>query len=163
MKVFAGGIATETNTFAPFPTGMAGYDVIRPAELETGSTVAGFEQTIRIWNAESAECGWEFVFGLFAFAQPAGVTLRAVYESLRDELLAALESAMPVDIVLLCLHGAMVADGYDDCETDIIARVRDIVGPAATIGVELDLWCQVVTDRQPVRLTGMKPETPEVS
>ena len=66
-----------------------------------------------------------------------------MYESLRDELLAALESAMPVDIVLLCLHGAMVADGYDDCETDIIARVRDIVGPAATIGVELDLHCDV--------------------
>jgi microcystin degradation protein MlrC len=143
MKVFAGGIATETNTFAPFPTAMADYDVIRPGELETGSTVAGFEQTIRIWNAESAECGWEFAFGLFAFAQPAGVTLRAVYESLRDEFLTALESAMPVDIVLLCLHGAMVADGYDDCETDIIARVRDIVGPAATIGVELDLHCDV--------------------
>ncbi len=143
MKVFSGGIATETNMFAPSPTGMADYDVIRPAELKTGGTAAGFEQTIRIWKTESAECGWEFAFGLFAFAQPGGVTPRAVYESLRDELLAALESAMPVDIVLLCLHGAMVADGYDDCETDIIARVREIVGPAATVGVELDLHCDV--------------------
>ena len=36
---------------------------------------------------------------------------------------------MPVDGVLLNLHGAMVADGYDECEGDILARVRQIVGP----------------------------------
>jgi microcystin degradation protein MlrC len=32
-------------------------------------------------------------------------------------------------MVLLGLHGAMVADGYDDCEGDLLARVRQIVGP----------------------------------
>ena len=37
----------------------------------------------------------------------------------------------------------MVAEGYDDCETDIIDRVRQIVGPDAKIGVELDLHCDV--------------------
>ena len=31
---------------------------------------------------------------------------------------------MPVDAVLLNLHGAMVADGYDDCEGDILARFQ---------------------------------------
>ena len=36
---------------------------------------------------------------------------------------------MPVDGVLLGLHGAMVAEGYDDCEGDLIERVRAIVGP----------------------------------
>ena len=50
---------------------------------------------------------------------------------------------MPVDIVLLGLHGAMVAEGYDDCETDMIDRVRQIVGPDVKIGVELDLHCDV--------------------
>ena len=33
---------------------------------------------------------------------------------------------MPVDIVLLMLHGAMVAQGYDDCEEDILLRVRAV-------------------------------------
>jgi microcystin degradation protein MlrC len=37
----------------------------------------------------------------------------------------------------------MVADGYDDCETDIISRVRQIAGPDAKIGVELDLHCDL--------------------
>src|SRR3546814_1290609 len=39
------------------------------------------------------------------------------------------------------LHGAMVADGHDDCEGDLIERVRGIVGAGVHIGVELDLHC----------------------
>ncbi|NJN83974.1 MAG: M81 family metallopeptidase, partial [Caldilineaceae bacterium] len=69
--------------------------------------------------------------------------VRTVYESLRDEILDDLRAALPVDIVLLGLHGAMVADGYDDCEGDIVARVREIVGPDVPVGVELDLHCHL--------------------
>ena len=50
---------------------------------------------------------------------------------------------MPVDAVLLFLHGAMVADGYEDCEGDILTRVRARVGPGIPIGAELDLHCHV--------------------
>src|SRR5260370_20396068 len=50
---------------------------------------------------------------------------------------------MPVDVVLWMLHGAMVAQGYDDCEEERISRVRDIVGPTTVIGVELDLHCHL--------------------
>ena len=32
----------------------------------------------------------------------------------------------------------MVADGYDDCEGDLLQRVRQIVGPSVVIGAELD-------------------------
>jgi microcystin degradation protein MlrC len=77
------------------------------------------------------------------WAQPGGVTVRSAYESLRDEILADLKSALPVDAVLLNLHGAMVADGYDDCEEDLIRRVRALAGPHAIIGVELDLHCHL--------------------
>ena len=45
---------------------------------------------------------------------------------------------MPVNMVLLGLHGAMVADGYDDCEGDLLGRVREIVGPDVVLGAELD-------------------------
>jgi microcystin degradation protein MlrC len=43
-----------------------------------------------------------------------------------------------VDAVILGLHGAMVAQGYDDCEGDLLARVREIVGPDVTVAAELD-------------------------
>jgi len=41
-------------------------------------------------------------------------------------------------MVLLGLHGAMVADGYDDCEGDILARMRAMVGAGVVVGAELD-------------------------
>jgi microcystin degradation protein MlrC len=47
-------------------------------------------------------------------------------------------AALPVDMVLLGLHGAMLADGHDDCEGDLLQRVRAIVGPAVVVGAELD-------------------------
>ena len=55
--------------------------------------------------------------------------MRADYESMRDEILGQLRGACRVDAVLLGLHGALVADGYDDVEGDLLERVRGIVGP----------------------------------
>ena len=66
---------------------------------------------------------------------------------MRDEILDQLRAAMPVDGVLLGLHGAMVAYGYDDCEGDLIARVREIVGPKAIIGAEFDPHCHLTEKR----------------
>jgi microcystin degradation protein MlrC len=66
---------------------------------------------------------------------------------MRDEILAELSAAMPVDGVLLGLHGAMIAYGYDDAEGDILERVRAIVGPKVPIGVELDPHCHLTEKR----------------
>ena len=49
-----------------------------------------------------------------------------------------LRAALPVDGVILGLHGAMVAQGYDDCEGDLLERVRAIVGPKVVVAAELD-------------------------
>src|SRR5690606_28333829 len=87
--------------------------------------------------------GWQIVEGLCAFSEPAGPTVRSAYEALRDELLDDLRSALPVDMVLLGMHGAMVADGYDDCEGDVLARVRALVGPDVAVGAELDPHCHL--------------------
>ena len=37
----------------------------------------------------------------------------------------------------------MVADGYDDCEGDLLQRVREIVGPGVVVGAELDPHCHL--------------------
>ena len=108
--------------------------------------MGGFGGPFNVFRQRCRERGWDYIFSLYAFAQPAGATVRAVYEDLRDELLEALKAALPVDIVLLPLHGAMVAQGYDDCETDIVRRAREIVGPDVKIGVELDLHCDVTQE-----------------
>lgn len=139
MRVFAGSLGTETNTFSPIPTGLDSYReaCYFPAGKHPDSPqfVAG-----PLWAArkQAPARGWTLIEGLVAFANPAGPTTRVAYEALRDELLADLQAALPVQIVLLGMHGAMVADGYDDCEGDILRRARALAGPEAIIGLEID-------------------------
>jgi len=139
MRVFTASLATETNTFGPMPTGLQDFrdGIYFPAghHPEEPSFFAG-----PLWVARSRarERGWTVIEGLVAAAYPSGPTTRAAYETLRDEILDQLRAAMPVDIVALGMHGAMVADGYDDCEGDVLAHVREIVGPRGAVGATLD-------------------------
>ena len=90
--------------------------------------------------------GWRVTESLCTFAMPAGTTVQRVYEAFRDEILADLAKVMPVDGVLLSLHGAMVADATESCETDLVERIRAVVGPRVPIGVELDLHCHLTDE-----------------
>lgn len=143
MKVFAAGVATETNTFSPILTGRRDFFVQRGKDLATCPATYPSLDLSAVWGKMARERGHEFVFSLNAWAQPSGFTTRSAYETLRDEILDDLRASLPVDVVLLMLHGAMVAQGYDDCEEDMIARVRQIVGKDVVIGIELDLHCHL--------------------
>ena len=122
MKIFSGSLATETNTFSPIPTGLSAYRARgyypagqHPDRMQMFSGP--------LWAARQRAVGkdWTLIEGMTAGATPAGVTTRHAYETLRDELLEDLRRAGKVDIALFGLHGAMVADGYDDCEGDLLS------------------------------------------
>jgi microcystin degradation protein MlrC len=130
LRIFTATLVTETNTFSPIPTGRKAFD----RSLKQPD-VASMSQ----WRAMAERDGHTIVESIAAVAQPAGLTVRAVYEELRDEILTDLKAALPVDVVLLYLHGAMVAEGYDDCEGDVLERCRRLAGERAVIGAELDL------------------------
>ena len=139
MRVFSATLATETNTFAPMPTGLSSFrdrGYYRAGQHPDNMTM--FAGPLWAARQRGKPLGWDLREGMVAFAQPSGTTTRTAYETLRDELLTDLKSAMPVDMVLLGLHGAMVADGCDDCEGDLLQRVRAMVGPDVVIGAELD-------------------------
>jgi microcystin degradation protein MlrC len=146
MRVFTASLATETNTFAPIPTDLRSFEeagLYPPGTHPDRPTLT----TSPLWVLrQRASADLEVIEGTCAWAEPAGTIARGAYEELRDRLLAELEAALPVDAVVLGLHGAMVAHGYDDCEGDILARVRKRVGPAVPIGAELDPHCHL-TDR----------------
>ncbi|HVU11460.1 MAG TPA: M81 family metallopeptidase, partial [Phototrophicaceae bacterium] len=141
MKLFGASLATETNTFSPMPTGLRSFMVTRKGDYSTYPPYK--DSVVALWHNMANERGYEYVESLIAGAEPAGKTLQKVYEDFRDEILADLRAATPVDAVLLDLHGAMVAIGYDDCEGDLISHVREIVGKDVPIGVELDLHCHI--------------------
>jgi microcystin degradation protein MlrC len=105
--------------------------------------------TATLWVARrrAAAEGYTLIEGSCFAASPAGTTNRRDYEFMRDEILDQLSAALPVDGVILGLHGAMVAHGYDDVKGDVIERVRAIAGPKCVIGVELDPHCHMTLKR----------------
>lgn len=137
MKLLIAGLATETNTYSPIPTGLNSFRegiLSRSATQMTGDL---FTAPLHEWRRMAEERGWDVFESLAAAAQPAGLTVRKVYEGFRDEILDDLRKENP-DIFLISMHGAMVADGYDDCEGDLLTRAREILGPDAIIGLEID-------------------------
>ncbi len=143
-RLFIGAMGAETNSFTPFPTGYADFEASLLCPDGVGHLPPGLRTVVsQMWERLGQEQGWAVTQGLHANAPPAGPVVRAAYERLRDQLLDGLRAAGGADIVLLKLHGAMVAEGCDDCEGDILARVRQLVGPAARIGVLLDLHCHL--------------------
>ncbi len=142
MKLFAAHLATETNTFAAAPTGLGDFEEIGIFHGDAGvRDPEGVGAFLRYLRGLVEADGGELVESLSTLAQPGGRTVRHVYEALRDEILRDLRAALPVDAVQLLLHGAMAAEGIDDCEGDLAAAIRDIVGPGVPIGLELDLHC----------------------
>jgi microcystin degradation protein MlrC len=139
MRFFIAGLYTETNSFSPIPTGGESFERWR-RDSRGIVTVGGLAQVLgqETYDAVAAAGHEIAVDSLFAFAQPAGPTQTAVYEAMRDEILADLRDATAIDAVLLSLHGAMQAADYEDCEGDLLARVRAIVGPDVAVGVVLD-------------------------
>ncbi len=143
-KIFTATLGTETNTFASIPTGHQLFEeTCLYRQGSYGKNVPMFGAPLAVWRGRAEAKGWQVVESLCAFAMPAGKTVKKVYEAFRDEILADLRAAMPVDGVLLSMHGAMVAEGYDDCESDLLAGVRKIVGPDIPVGAELDLHCNI--------------------
>ncbi len=155
-KLFTASLGTETNTFSPFVTSYRDFEETYYTRYgQHGADPFIFAVPLLTWRRMAEARGWEVVESVCAFAMPSGVTLRKDYLRLRGEILEDLQAALPVDAVLLSLHGAMVIEGYDlpaaeqegvDCadgEGDLISVIRAVVGPDVPIGVELDLHCHI--------------------
>jgi microcystin degradation protein MlrC len=144
MKFFIAQFACETNTFAPGLTGWASFeqhglyrgDGSLRAPAGTGAYLAFMR---RLMEAD----GHEVTESVCAFAEPGGPVVGGVFEALRERILEDLRATLPVDAVQLLLHGAMVAQGYPDCEGELLGAVRQVVGSGVPVGVVLDLHCHL--------------------
>lgn len=139
MRIFTAALATETNTFSPICIDRRAFEAslyAPPGKHPETPTLC--TAPITVGRRVTAQKGWELIEGTAAWADPAGLVNRQTYEDLRDEILGQLRAALPVDAVVLGLHGAMVADGCEDTEGDLLQRVREIVGPDVLVCAELD-------------------------
>lgn len=139
MRVFCASIATETNTFSPLRTDFADFEqsfYAPPGEHPETPTLCSAIFPVLRSRAAAGEI--ELIEGTATWAEPGGLVNNATWTRLRDEVLRQLRNALPVDAVVLGLHGAMIADGCVDCEGELIEAVRQIAGKKAKIGVTFD-------------------------
>jgi microcystin degradation protein MlrC len=139
LRLFTAALATETNTFAPICIDRRDFEAslyALPGEHPDTPTLC--TAPITVGRTVCRAKGWTLIEGTAAWADPAGLINRQAYEGLRDEILDQLRAAMPVDGVVMGLHGAMVADGYLDPEGDLLTQIRTIVGPDIPVFAELD-------------------------
>jgi microcystin degradation protein MlrC len=132
-------LSHETNTFSNVPTNRAQFEA---RDLRYGGeiieTFRGTGTCLGGMIGAAERLGATLVPSVAAAASPAGLVTRDIYEHVKQRMLADLQAAGRLDGVLLDLHGAMVPEGVDDGEGDIIAAVRRAVGPDVPIAVTLD-------------------------
>jgi len=140
MRIFTASLATETNTFSPVPTDRASFEMAfyaPPGKHPETPTLCSSPMLV-LRRLARTDKRLTVIEGTAAWAEPGGLLNRDAYEKLRDTILAELKAALPVDGVVLGLHGVMVAQAYDDCEGDLLERVRALVGLDVIIAAELD-------------------------
>jgi microcystin degradation protein MlrC len=143
-RIALGSIFTECNQLGGVPIDITwfersdfhrGEDVLK---VSSGA-VGGMLQALREYHADAAPL-------LYASTCPGGSLTAACYTQLKMELLDRLHGALPVDGILLSLHGAAAAENAPDLEGDLIGAVRQLVGPKVPIVATLDLHANVTAD-----------------
>lgn len=141
-----GGLVHETNTYATATFGETERDAFRAVWAErlidahrgVRSCVGGMLDAADELRASVVPLWW-------ASAEPSGTIDAEAYASMRADLLAAIEQAMPFDALALDLHGAGVVEGTEDLEADLGRAVREIVGDIPIV-VTLDLHGNISDD-----------------
>src|SRR6266508_146473 len=139
-RIAIGGIVHETHCFAD---GRTTHDDFREQALHQGDAIleamSGTRSGIGGMIEGASSRGWTLLPTLYGAAMPGGVVAEDAYQAMLRGLLERLAAAMPLDGVLLALHGAMVTEEQLDAESDILDRVRAVVGPDVPIVGELDM------------------------
>ncbi len=147
MRIAIGSFVQESQFFSPVkgswqhfgPEQIVRGQAMLDAASGTRSEVAG------AMDAAAQRAVWLVPLLRAMSSSSSGPIAREVYESIRDELLARLREALaePVDGVLMVMHGAMSAEGYNDATGDVLQRARQIIGPLTPLVATLDLHANI--------------------
>jgi microcystin degradation protein MlrC len=140
-RVAIGSILTECNQFGGSPIDLDWFE--RYELLWGDDMLAAKTGVVGGALAVLTEAGADIAPLLSASTCPGGSITADCYHRLRTELLDRLQAALPVEGVLLPLHGAAVAEGVDDPEGDLISAVRQLVGRDIALVATLDLHAHV--------------------
>jgi microcystin degradation protein MlrC len=157
MRVAVGGYLVAANTFA---TQRMGLEQFQRAMLSGDSVLrlARGENPLAGFIAGAAERNWEVLPLHFIFPGLAGRPTDEAHEWARETFLKTLRDCGHLDGIFLQVHGTAATDRIDDCEGDLLAAVRGLVGDKTPIIVSLDGHANVTPQmvRNATMLIGVK-------
>src|SRR5690349_14725685 len=129
-RIAIAGFLHESNTFSRIVTCRNRF--------QEGSVTFG-DALMQKWTGTNHEIGG-FIDGakrfhfmpapvMAASAVPGGIIQSETYNELADELIKGLSEALPIDGLLLALHGSAVAENFRDADGELASRVRKFLGP----------------------------------
>lgn len=147
-RVALAGIVLESNSFAP----VVGEEDFRHRyyfegreildQADKAHSVMPMEMTAFV-RAMRATGPWQPVPLILTGTEPGGPLEHGFFVRTVDAMIEALAQAEPVDAVYLSNHGAMTTTESHDPDGEMTARLREAVGPDATIVVTLDLHANI--------------------
>ncbi len=151
MRIALAGISHEALNTSPLPTTLEHFQVWRGQELMQGENrfspyaagaVSGamVEPKYATLADMMQDLGVDPVPILHANGlSPSGTVEQGAYLQLRDEIIAGIQQAGPLDGICLILHGALLVENIWSGETDLVRSIRAIVGNDVLISARFDL------------------------
>lgn len=145
MRIAIACFAQESQSFSPIP---GSWEHFGSQEYLLGedlvSRFAGTDTELGGALDYAGQRGMQVVPLMSACASASAGPMRSeVFESIRAELVERLRAALPVDGMLLVLHGALVVEHCDDGTGEVLRAVRAVLGPGVPLVGTLDLHANV--------------------
>jgi len=129
LRLAIAGIHIESSTFSPLFTRKRDFLATRGAEMLERYPFLTHPDLAHITPLPLAHFR----------AIPGGRIVREDYEAMKAEILDRLHAAGEIDAFYFDVHGAMVVDGLDDAELDLLQAIRSVIGPRLPLTCSQDL------------------------
>ncbi len=128
FKVLISGFGHESNTFSPFSTQKKDFRIIK----ETPEFV---QKTIDLANIQNIEIKQAGLMNIMT----GGKISENDFEELLNEMLTQIKKELPFNGLLLRMHGGMEVENLGHGTTEVLKRIRKLVGEETLISCYLDL------------------------
>lgn len=152
-RVAIAGFQHETNSFSPVSADFEAF--VQPTNWPGMTRGAAIVETFPNLNlaiggfiGEASKLDFALEPIVWANATPSGPVKRDAFEAIAGEIVDGIRSTEALNAVYLDLHGAMIADGFDDAEAELLRRIRSAVGDNIPIVVSLDLHANISQEMQ---------------
>ena len=145
MQIAVGSVMHESNTFSSVPTDLeafkrtqylVGKDLLK---YHSGKTTE-LGGILKVLNENKVAV----LPTISAVAMPSGEVTRETYSELKNHIIGDIQNIVDqLDGVLLALHGAMVVEGLEDPEGDLLREIRKIMPAESALAATLDMHATV--------------------